>query len=199
MYQPPTIFDFQRNLDILIHGGQRDARAAAAHVKSDHAARGLRDSTTIITMAIGKFDEIHQDIIQRVMQLIADFSSQNAELLPGMLAGTARDRLDGFGTFLLTTVPPTSFVQEAQRFCGRYTHVFRQRLDAALRDIQIGFIGGRKIVTTAAVPPPAAEASTVTLSDAVTLKPGFMGMNIDLLKAWNWAQGKWAARKQHSR
>ena len=88
MYKLPTIFDFQRNLDMLIHSGQRQARAAAAHVKSDHAARGLRDSTTIITMAIGKFDEIHQDIIRQAMQLIADFSSQNPELSPGVLAGT---------------------------------------------------------------------------------------------------------------
>jgi len=47
MYQRPTIFDFQRNLDTLIHSGEHQARAAAAHVKSDHAARGLADSTTI--------------------------------------------------------------------------------------------------------------------------------------------------------
>jgi len=57
MYQPPTIFDFQRNLDTLIHSGEHQARAAAVHVKSDHAARGLSDSTTVITMAIGQFDE----------------------------------------------------------------------------------------------------------------------------------------------
>jgi hypothetical protein len=40
MYRAPTIFDFQRNLDTLIHSGEQQARAAATHVKSDHAARG---------------------------------------------------------------------------------------------------------------------------------------------------------------
>jgi hypothetical protein len=186
MYQPPTIFDFQRNLDTLIHGGQHRARAAAVNVKSDHAARGLSDSTTIITMAIGQFNEIHQDIIQRAMHLIEDFCSRNAELAPGILAGTARDRLNNFGTFLLTTVPRTSFTQEAQRFRTQYTLVFQQRLDGALRDIQIGFIGGRKITTVPAAPPEAAPSAKLT--DAMILKPTFMGMGVDVPKAWNWVR-----------
>jgi hypothetical protein len=196
MYQPPTIFDFQRNLDTLIHSGEHRARAAAVNVKSDHAVRGLSDSTTVITMAIGQFNEIHQDIIQRAMQLIEDFCSRNAELAPGILGGTARGRLDNFAAFLLATVPPTSFTQEAQRFRGQYTLVFRQRLDGALRDIQIGFIGGRKI-TADAVPSPVPEAASAKLSDAVTLKPSLWGMSIDLLKAWSWVRDKW--RAMHSR
>ena len=133
MYQPPTIFDFQRNLETLIHSGQHEARAAAVHVKSDHAARGIGDSTTVVTMAIGRFNEIHREILERAMQLIEDCCSRNAALSPGVLTGTARDRLDAFGAFLLATVPPTSFRQEAQRFRAQYTQVFRQRLDGALR------------------------------------------------------------------
>jgi hypothetical protein len=81
-------------------------------------------------MAIGKLDEIHRDIVRQAMQLISDFSSQNPELSSGVLPGTARDRLDNFGTFLLLSVPPTRLMQEAQRFRGQYAHVFRQRLDA---------------------------------------------------------------------
>jgi hypothetical protein len=191
MYQPPTIFDFQRNLDTLIHTGEHQARAAAAHVKSDHTGRGLADATTIITMSIGRFDEIHKDILQRAMQLIEDFCSRNSLLSPGGLAGAARDRLDGFGTFLLATVPPTSFTQDAHRFRGQYTVVFRQRLDGALRDIEIGFIGGRKITTVPAAPPPASDATPPTkLTDALTLRPTFMGMSVDVPKAWNWVRDK---------
>ncbi len=196
MYQPPTIFDFQRNRDTLIHSCEHQARAAAAHVKSDHSARGLADATTIITMAIGRFDAIHKDILQRAMQLIEDFCSRNSQLSPGVLAGTARDRFDSFGIFLLGNVPPTRFTQDAQRFRGQYTHVFQQRLDGALRDIQIGFIGGRKITTVPAAPPSASDATAPTkLTDVVTLKPTFMGMSVDLPKAWNWVRDKWRAKR----
>jgi hypothetical protein len=132
------------------------------------------------------------------MQLIEDFCSRNAELAPGILAGAARNRLENFATFLLATVPTTSFTHEAQRFRGQYTHVFRQRLDGALQDIQIGFIGGRKITTAAPTQPPISEATTATkLTDAVTLKPAFMGMSVDLLKAWNWFRDKWRAKRPH--
>ena len=123
MYQPPTIFDFQRNLDTLIHSGEHQARAAAVHVKSDHAARGLSDSTTVITMAIGQFDEIHQDIIKQAMQLIEDFCSRNAELSPGVLAGTARDRLENFGTFLLRPCRRQVSRRRRNDFVGS-THTF---------------------------------------------------------------------------
>jgi hypothetical protein len=204
MYQPPTIFDFQRNLDMLIHSGQHQARAAAVNVKSDHASRGLSDSTTVITMYINSASEIHQDIIRRAMEMIADFCSRSTDLSPGGLAGTARNRLDAFGTFLLTTIPRTSFTQEAQRFRNQYTNVFRQRLDAALRDIQIGFIGGRKIETAAAEPPPidaapptiTAETKT-TLTDIVILRPTFMGMGLDLTKAWDWVRQKGRRLRRH--
>ena len=164
MYRPPTIFDFQRNLDTLIHGGEHQARAAAAQVKSDHSARGLRDSTTIITMAIGKFDEIHKDICARAMQLIHDFAARSTELTPAVLGGTARPRLDSFATFLLGTIPPTTFAQEAQRFRHQYTQVFRQRLDGALRDIEIGFIGGRDVTAT---PTPAMVLNNIRVDNSV--------------------------------
>jgi hypothetical protein len=111
-----------------------------------------------------------------------------------LLAGTARPRLNGFATFLLVSVPPTSFVQQVQRFRHQYTHVFQQRLDGALRDIQIGSIGGRKIVLPAGVSAaPAPEPAA--LRDALSLKPGLWGMNIDLMKLWGWLRGKWRAKR----
>lgn len=45
-----------------------------------------------------------------------------------------------------TTIPQTSFAPEAQRFRNQYANVFRQRLERALRDIEIGFIGGTNVV-----------------------------------------------------
>jgi hypothetical protein len=93
MYQPPTIFDFQRNLDTLIHSREHQARAAAVHVKSDHAARGLSDSTTVITMAIGQFDEIHQDNTGMLRTMVSLLSRVRSRLpLPASLVAAGLDR-----------------------------------------------------------------------------------------------------------
>jgi hypothetical protein len=145
MYQLPTIFDFQRNLDTLIHSGEQEARAEAARIKSEFAARGIGSSTGVITAAIGRFDQIHKDILERAMRLIGEFANRNAALSPAVLAGAARPRFHNFSTMLLGTVPPAGFPAEAQRFRGQYKLVFQQRLDGALRDIEIGFIGGRNM------------------------------------------------------
>jgi hypothetical protein len=50
---------------------------------------------------------------------------------------------------------------------------------------QILIIGDVHVGMTAPAVPPTAK-----FSDAVILKPAFMGMGIDLQKAWNWVQDK---------
>jgi hypothetical protein len=164
MYQPPTIFDFQRNLDTIIHDGEHEARAQVVSIKSDAARRGAGLSTGVIVAAITSFDKIHKTMLERAMRLIEDFAKRNAGLSPAALAQTARPRLDGFATFLLATLPPTGFPQEAEWFAGQYTLVFRQRLEGALRDIETGFIGGRSV---AAQPEKTIQANALRLLQVI--------------------------------
>src|SRR5260370_20549094 len=117
------------------------------------------------------------------MQLIRDFV-ERASWKPAELGAIARVELGLFADRLLGQLPDAGFPQDAAQIRGEYREKFRQRVEGALRDIQIGFIGGRNITTAPAVPP------TAKLGDAVILKPTFMGMGIDLQKAWNWVQGK---------
>jgi len=146
---------------------------------------------------MGRLNELHQGIIERSMMLINEFTVSSASLSPGALAGAARPRLDSFGTMLLSTVPPAGFPQEAQRARAQYAAVFRQRLEGALKDIQIGFIGGRKIAAASAVSSSTPAIVDVEqadkLVDAVILRPTFMGVGIDLQKAWKWLGSKWRA------
>jgi hypothetical protein len=92
MYRPPTIFDFERSLDTLIHSGQQRARAAAGEVKSDHVGRGISDSTSVITRAIGLFDAIHKYIIEQAMRMIHEFATRSVELSPPLLATFRRKK-----------------------------------------------------------------------------------------------------------
>lgn len=57
-----------------------------------------------------------------------------------------------------------------------------------VRDIQIGLIEGRAITARAA------PNEGVKASEVVILKPSFMGMSIDLLKALQWVKNRLGAR-----
>lgn len=196
-FQPPTLFDFQRNLDTLIHSGERQARSKVVQIKSEFAARGMGASTSVIGAAITQFNELHETIVEQSMILIHEFSIGSADLSLAALVQTARTRLDSFATMLMATVPPAGFPQQAQQSRTQYTAVFRQRLEGALKDIQIGFIGGRRVTPAFAAPAatpgvvPAEQAGN--LMNAVILKPTFMGVGIDLHKLWLWAESKWRA------
>jgi hypothetical protein len=123
------------------------------------------------------------------MQLIGDFVERTL-LNATELGEIARVEVEAFADRLLSQLPDGGFPHDAARIRGEYREKFRQHLEGALRDIQIGFIGGRKITTATAISRDA-EATTAKLSDAVILKPTLWGMGIDLPKAWKWVQDKW--------
>jgi hypothetical protein len=122
MYQLPTVFDFQRNLDMLIHTGERQARTDAGRILSEFAGRGMGSSTSVISTAIGCFDGIHKDITEHAMILMSEFVS--AELPFETLIETARGRLSNFAGMLLATVPVAGFPQQAQQFCTQMPPYF---------------------------------------------------------------------------
>jgi hypothetical protein len=180
----PTIFDFQRNLDTIIHSGERVARAEAAKARSEFSARGLGVSGPLLGAVIESANQIHANILKRAMELTHEFSSGNSHLAKADLAKTTRQRFENFAAMLLSTVPSAGRPEIAQQIRHRYAAVFQQRLDGALKDIEIGFIDGRRPGATH--DPPAATK----LSDAVILKPTFMGMGVDLQKAWQWLKSR---------
>jgi hypothetical protein len=177
----PTIFDFQRNLDTVIHRGEREARADAAKLGSEFAARGLGRSGPLISAVVKRADQIHADILKRAMELIVEFSRDSSPIAG--LGATTRQRFENFSTMLLGTVPPAGLPEVAQQVRHQYAAVFQQRLDGALRDIEIGFIDGRRLNVT----PDA--GTTAKLGEALILRPTFMGMGIDVQKAWQWLRG----------
>jgi len=60
---------------------------------------------------------------------------------------------------------------------------------ATLREIEIGYVSGKGFVTPDKADGTVSqqmESTTTGLSDVIILKPTFMGMGIDLSKAWQW-------------
>jgi hypothetical protein len=118
-------------------------------------------------------------------------------MTPAALGAAARPILENLEIEWLAPLRTGRYPQpQGHNVALQYAQVFRQRLDRALRDIEIGFIGGHEIVKASGEPPIViAAATTAKLTDAVILKPTFMGMGVDLPRAWNWIRGKWRVLK----
>jgi hypothetical protein len=185
MSQTPQIADFQRNVGSITQKSEAEAHAERLRITSDATMRGAGGNRVIIAVII-PFEKLYDKTVEDVMWLIADFAERSS-LTPTELGTIARVEVESFADRLLGQLPGAGFPQDAARIRGEYREKFQQRLDGALRDIQIGFIGGRKITTA----PSVNAATTSKLSDAVILKPTFMGMGIDLTRAWSWVQDKW--------
>ncbi len=80
------------------------------------------------------------------MVLVRDFV-ERLDAPASQLTAWVRPHLQNLATTLLAEIPAAGFPKEQQRVRHQYAHVFQQRLDGALRDIEIGFIGGRAIMT----------------------------------------------------
>jgi hypothetical protein len=194
MCDTPQKSDFQRNISSITQKSEAAAHAERLRIISDAIVKGAAQSNRIIIAVIIPFEKLYSKTVEDVMQLIRDFVERTS-LNATELREIARVEVESFADRLLSQLPDGGFPHDAARIRGEYREKFRQHLEGALRDIQIGFIGGRKI-TTATATNADAEATTAKLSDAVILKPTVWGMGIDLPKAWKWAQDKWRGTRR---
>jgi hypothetical protein len=127
--------------------------------------------------------EYMKKTLELAMHLIRDFAQQS-ELTITVLIDTARPILDNFADELFKQLP--GFITSKNRIRDEYRDTFRERLDGTLRDIKVGFVGGRSVAAQQGV-----GTTTAKMSDTLILKLTFMGMGIDLQNAWRWVCNKW--------
>lgn len=151
MYELPKISDFQRTLDVMIHESEHTCRTELGRIKASLAARGLLRSGSFVSEVIGKYNEIHDETTTKAMHIAHEFISKGS-FSPDDLIPTLRNRLENFAVFLTANVPLVGFdTQQAiviSGTCRQYAEVFRQRMEGAIRDFEIGMIKGSYVEKT---------------------------------------------------
>lgn len=147
MYETPTKGDLDRNLSTLLHEAHQKARAERLRLTSEFASRGMAQSTSLIGATIGVFDTIHRDVITKAMTVLHGFAAR-MNLPVAEITGWARPHLENLGNSMLGELPPVGFPAEQQRVRKQYLVVFKQRVDGALRDFEVGFANGVNLVET---------------------------------------------------
>jgi hypothetical protein len=148
MYQLPTKEDLDRNLAAPIHSVRQKAHGERLRITSEFAARGMTLSTGLIASVAHCLDRLHEEAVGQAMHLVSEFLRRMPTSSPSLAASWARPHLQNLANMLLAEIPPADFMDNQRRAQGQYSIVFEQRLNGALRDIEIGFIEGRSIMTS---------------------------------------------------
>jgi hypothetical protein len=180
IYELPTKGDLDRNLSTIFHDAHHKARAERVRLTGEFTARGMGLSTSLIGSVVGSVNTIHKEALAQAMPVVIDFA-ERMQLAPKQITPWARPHLENLGNTLLAQIPPAGFPVEAARVRAQYALVFKQRLDGALRDIEIGFMAGR---STTSRDSDRAATSTHQPKELVSLKPGLWGISIDLKELW---------------
>jgi hypothetical protein len=146
MYQTPTIADFNRKLTDIIEHARENVSVDEQRIQVEHAAKGLGQSGPLIGALATRWDELHAEAVDAAMRLIQDFVDRT-HLSPRDFCVSTRSSLERLGAELAAYIraPVASLQQGATQFRVRYERKFQNRIDGALRDIEIGFIGGQNV------------------------------------------------------
>lgn len=125
------------------------AHADDQKIKVEHAARGLGRSGPIIVAVAARFDELHAEATEAVMHLIRDFVGKT-QISVTELGTAARSQLENLAGELVARIPFVGVQLATQQTQAKYRLIFQKRIDGALRDIEIGFIGGQNVAGTRA-------------------------------------------------
>jgi hypothetical protein len=147
VYEAPTRGDFQRKVSGFIHEARKNVDAENGRIIANLAARGLAHSGALISDVVSCADRFHAEAIDKSTRLAAEFA-RRSNLTAAELGDAARPLLENLTIQLLARLLTQRYPQpQGQRAVAQYTQVFQQRLEGALRDIEIGFVGGMNVIT----------------------------------------------------
>jgi hypothetical protein len=143
MPETPTKADIDRHLSMLLHESREKAQRERSRIHGEFVLHGLgHGSSRLIVTVAAAIDEIHAAAIGAAMRLLSEFAEQmNVKLRK--LVGWARLHLENMGNALLAEIPSVGLPGEQQRLRKQHALIFAQRLDGALRDLEIGFVHDR--------------------------------------------------------
>lgn len=181
MFEEPTKGDLDRQLSTIMHEAHHRARDQKAKLTSRAVMNGALNGSRFTLTLAGPIDRFHKEAIEQATVVMRTFA-EKIKGGPKQVTEWSRPHLENMGNTLLSVIPVAS-VSDGQRLRTQYLAVFDQRLDGALRDIEIGFVRGAGFTAARAVA--AADAP----KEILALKPGLWGVSIDLKAAWKRLRG----------
>jgi hypothetical protein len=147
VFRTGEMSDFERMLDDILGRAKTAALTTAAQVEAESAARGtLLSSGTAIVMEQG-LTPIHETALADAMRLIVQFSERTGIPI-SELSKAAKAKLETFTSEVTLRLVNAANQMQLSQLLSQAQERFNQRVENALRDVEIGFIQGRSAIVT---------------------------------------------------
>jgi hypothetical protein len=163
--------DLDRALSLLMHDARKRLALEANRVKSHAIKAGALSSNRVIITIAEAAEEQHKDAMTQASSILLDFTERMG-VPPAKIAGWARPHLENLGNVLLGGIPPNGFPADHVRIRAQYEAQFRQRLDGALRDVEIGYVRGAGFAQSAGME---TKEEWISAAEAVRLLKPVLG------------------------
>ena len=141
MFERPAKRDIDYALSLLMHDARRQILEERGRIVSQAAAAGSLQSSRVIVLVADAADKIHAASLKQATPMLRDFI-ERMEKPSKQVTEWARPHLENLSNSVLGGIPPNGFPADHQRIISQYGAVFQQRVDGALREVEIGYIRG---------------------------------------------------------
>jgi hypothetical protein len=161
MFEQPAKRDIDAALSILMHETRRHVQDAKNRITSEAIKHGAFQSNRVIVAVADDADKAHKASIEQAKKILLDFI-ERMQLPARQITDWARPHLENLSNSVIGVIPPNGFPNDHQRIVRQYTAVFQQRVDLALRDVEIGYVKGAGFAARTAMP-----EERITLAEAL--------------------------------
>jgi hypothetical protein len=141
MFTRPIKADIDRALSVVMHAARHRLMIEKNRIMAEALMKGALNGNRVIVTIASVADQIHDAAMKEATPVLLDFIGRLKEP-PAEITSWARPHLEDLGNSLLDAILPNGAPADHQRIVGPYRAAFQQRLDGALRDVEIGFAEG---------------------------------------------------------
>jgi hypothetical protein len=124
-----------------MHDARHRVMIEKNRITGEASRSGALHSSRVIATVAAIADQVHDASIKQAAPILLDFIDR-MQLPSAEITDWARPHLENLGNVLLAEIPPNNLPADHERTIRQYQAVFKQRLEGALRDIEIGFLRG---------------------------------------------------------
>jgi hypothetical protein len=173
LFERPAKKDIDYSLSMLMHETRRQVKEERGKIVSQATLAGAMQSSRVIVLVADAADKIHAASLNKVQLMLRDFV-ERMERPATEITAWARPHLENLNNCVLGEIPQKGFPTDHHRVIAQYQAVFQQRIDGALREVEIGYIKGAGFPARGAM---SNEDEWISASEALGLMRKSMGFH----------------------